>query len=56
MLGRFRKGQGEWDLNQEATWFWVYEDGDWFRLPLKPSDWEAAQEQPLRLPSRDQCP
>jgi hypothetical protein len=55
VLGKYRKGAGEWDLNQEAEWFWVYEDGDWYRLPLAPPDWNETEAVDLRLPGQEEC-
>jgi len=55
VLGKYQKGAGEWSLNQEAEWFWVYENGDWYRLPLRPPGWDDAKAVGLALPGPEEC-
>jgi hypothetical protein len=55
VLGKYHRGAGEWDLNQEGEWFWIYEEGDWYRLPLRPPGWDDAQALGLALPDPAEC-
>jgi hypothetical protein len=56
VVGKYRRKSAEWDLRQDVTWYWVFEDGDWYRLPLKPLDWVEAQAVAVPLPGEFECP
>jgi hypothetical protein len=56
VVGKYRKKSGRWDLRQDATWYWIFEEGDWYRLPQKPLDWDEAQSVAVPLPADYECP
>ena len=56
VTGKYRKGSVQWDLNQEMDWYWVFQAGDWYRLPSRPTGWKPGKGISIPLPAEHECP